>query len=88
MPCGVIDEEQHISITSKGHFQGTAYVQVCGIQRLSGIGSCIRSNGLSSDIALDAVLAIALGSHLQSIGNDFPQDLQSHQTDVCQAEEP
>jgi len=47
MPCGIVDEEQHISTSSDGCFQGTAYARVQELQWLSGTGGH-GSKGLSS----------------------------------------
>ena len=82
MPRGIVDEEQHIPTSSDGSFQGTAYARVHELQRLSSMGSRGR-NGLSSEFALDAALAIALPVHLQIVG-DRQQDLHGLLTDVRQ----
>jgi len=87
MRRGILDEEQHISSTSVGCFQGTTYVWVYALQRLRGTGSR-GSKGLSSLFALDAALAIALSGHLRHVGNDQRQHHESLQTDVCQAAVP
>jgi len=46
MPHGIAYEEHHISTSSDGCFQGTAYVRVHKQHRLSGTGGC-GSKGLS-----------------------------------------
>jgi hypothetical protein len=80
MPRGVIGEKQHISTFSDGWFQGTAYVRVHTLQRLSGVGGG-GIEGLPNKLAPDAALGFALTSHCRPVSNDLAQYLQRLETD-------
>jgi hypothetical protein len=58
------------------------------LQKFSGTGSRVRSEGFSPQLAFDATDSIALPGHRQSVGKDLWQDLQSLETDMYQAAVP